>query len=343
MKKVLIVQNLIPSYRKGLFNDLSRFVDLTIIHSGKPSVEKNDTYKEEIIGNKKIWKFHIQSGLHSYLKKRKFDVVVCMFDLGWLSIMSLLFKRSVKVALWGHRYNDNNLANSIRNYLMKKAKANILYSDCDVKKMLEAGIEDSKIFIANNTIKIMNSEDLSFAEPKNSILYVGRAQKRKKIDLLIDVFHSIIDRIPDFITIDIVGSGPENEILKKKVSDLGISNRVVFHGEILDEDVLKKYFTNAIAYASPGPVGLGVLHSQSYGVPVITISEGLHGPELKNVLPNNGLICSDEVEFAQSLEKLCINSGFAKSLGHESFMHFSTNRSMARMVEAFNNAIQSVK
>ncbi len=342
MKKVLIVQNLIPAYRKGLFNDLSKFVDLTIIHSGKPSVEENDTYKEEIIINKKIWKFHIHSGLHKFIKEGQFDVVVCMFDLGWLSIMSLLFKRSVKVALWGHRYNDNSLANSIRNYLMKKAKANILYSDCDVKKMLEAGIKDSKIFIANNTMKIMNSEDLSSAEPKNSILYVGRAQKRKKIDLLIDIFHSIIDKIPNTIKIDIVGAGPENELLKKKVLDLGISERVIFHGGILEEDRLKKHFRNAIVYASPGPVGLGVLHSQSYGVPVITISEGLHGPELKNILSNNGLICSDEDEFALSLEKLCVDSDYAKSLGHESFMHYSINRSMTRMVEAFNNAIQSV-
>lgn len=343
VEKILIIQNHIPSYRKGLFNDLAKLYDVTIIHSGKPSINVKDFYKEEIIDCVKIWKFHIQLGIRKYIRENSIDTVICMFDIAWLSGLYLLFDRSVKVVLWGHRYNKSEFLNKIRNFLMLKSNAHILYSEHDVLKMIESGIRKESIFIAHNTLKISNYEDLSAHKTKDSVLYIGRAQKRKKIDILLKSFHSILSKIPSDINIDIIGSGSENELLKKLVVQLGIQDRVIFHGEILDEVRLKEYFKHAIVYASPGPVGLGVLHSQSYGVPVITIKEGLHGPELGNIHPRNGVICSDTENFEENLENLCTNISFSRLLGHESFIHYRDYRGISVMVKEFSNAIQFVK
>ena len=96
---------------------------------------------------------------------------------------------------------------------MKRANAHILYSECEVDKMINYGIKKETIFIAHNTMLISNAEDGSLND-KYSLLFVGRAQKRKKVDLLLNAFAEIKAKIPKNITIDIIGEGDENKLLE---------------------------------------------------------------------------------------------------------------------------------
>jgi len=80
--------------------------------------------------------------------------------------------------------------------------------------------------------------------------------------------------MPTNTTIHIIGEGEENEYLKDLSVKLNISNRVIFYGKITNEITLKGLFRQAYAYISPGPVGLGVLHSFAYGVPVLHKKRG---------------------------------------------------------------------
>ena len=48
MKKVLILQNYVPHYRKPVYNELGMKYDVTILHSGNKSVTENDCYKEKL-------------------------------------------------------------------------------------------------------------------------------------------------------------------------------------------------------------------------------------------------------------------------------------------------------
>ncbi len=54
MKRILIVQNVILHYRKVLYNELAKSYKITILHSGKKSVEENDRYEELICKKKKL-------------------------------------------------------------------------------------------------------------------------------------------------------------------------------------------------------------------------------------------------------------------------------------------------
>ena len=63
MKKVIILQNYVPHYRKPIYNELGLKYDVTILHSGNPSIIDNDSYKEIIVKSQKIWKFHLQCGV----------------------------------------------------------------------------------------------------------------------------------------------------------------------------------------------------------------------------------------------------------------------------------------
>ncbi len=342
MKNVLILQNNIFPYRKDLFNKLSDYYNITILHSGEVSKNENDKYTEIITKTIKAGPLYFQLGVRDELRKVNYDVIIAMFDIRWINnILALYVHKSMKFIYWGHRYSKYSIVNLLREKLLKKSDAVLLYSDKEIKRLIDAGILKNKIFVANNTIYVGNSKDFS-THPKNSFLFVGRAQKRKRVDILIKAFYNTLQRLPDNVTLDIVGSGKENEKLIKLVESLGLKKRIKFHGQITEEDDLIQYFKKAFAYVSPGPVGLGVLHSLAYGVPVVTNINGKHGPEFDNIVHNeNGLTYSTNGELEKILISLAQEKSLSKKLGKNAYNYYSQKRKLEQMAQGFIDAIES--
>ena len=94
---------------------------------------------------------------------------------------------------------------------------------------------------------------------------------------------------------NIVGGG-DTTILEKLIAKLGLVDSVVLCGSIHDENKLAEYFNSAIAYVSPGHVGLGVLHGLAFGVPVITCKDRKHSLEIVNCKPENSFIVDFNIE-----------------------------------------------
>lgn len=342
MLKILILQNTIMHYRKPFFNELSKSYDITVLHSGNNSLTKNDFYKEIIVPVKKVGPFSFQKNVLKEINTEYYDVVIAMSDIRWVMNMLAVFCSSnVCFFYWGHRYSKNIIINSIRDFFLHLSDGAIMYSDSETKKMINRGMDKSKIFIANNTMLISNSSNES-CNKKDSFLFVGRAQKRKKVDELIRAFANVKDNIPNYVNIDIVGEGEENIYLKALAEELCIVDRIIFHGAITDDEKLKKLFSKAFAYVSPGPVGLGVLHSFAYGVPVVTKYTGKHGPEFDNLIHNtNALLYNSVDELKNILIELANDAGLTIKLGSNAFQLYSNNRSITNMVAGFQEAIKS--
>lgn len=340
-KSVLILQNEIMEYRKPVYNALADEYEVTVLHSGPPSVKEGDRFREVITPRQQVWRFNLQP--KSPLSKMigNYDAVIAMFDLSWPTYLAPLFwwKRP-KYVLWGHRYSSNRVASALRDQLMKRADRLLMYGDEDVVRMIKRGVDPAKIVMAWNTIQVRNHNDYSGAQ-KKSLLFVGRLQKRKRVDLLIAAFAQLQGRISDDIVLDVVGSGEIENDLRGIVENHGISGKVNFYGRVDEPEVLAKTFSRAYAYVSPGPVGLGVLHSLAYGVPVITLREGRHGPEFHNLLDeNNSLICENEVGLEQAILRICTDEALTKRLGNNAYQYYVRERSLSRMLDGFRKAIE---
>ena len=103
-----------------------------------------------------------------------------MFDLAWISYILINFIYPRKIIYWGHRYSSNSIVNSFRTIMMKISKANILYSQIEVERMIVSGIDKKKIFIAHNTMLVPNKENCS-NNLKDRFIFVLFQQKRKKL------------------------------------------------------------------------------------------------------------------------------------------------------------------
>ena len=328
-----------PHYRKPVYNQLGLKYNLTLLHSGNPSVTEVDNYNEIIVGYKKISKFYFQKNIIKILKDNKYDVIIAMFDPAWISYMVINFIFPNKIIYWGHRYSSNIFVNLFRTIMMRICRSNILYSDIEVERMIASGIDRKKIFIANNTMLIPNKENCS-NNLKDRFVFVGRAQKRKKVDLLITAFSNILNELQSDTKLYIIGEGKENDSLKEIVNKLSINERVIFTGAIHDNALLKMHFSKSYAYISPGPVGLGVLHSFAYGVPVVTLNYGKHGPEYHNIIDNeNGLLFNDINELERIIVNLEKNKNNTIRLGSNAFNHYNNKRNIKVMVNGLIQAI----
>ncbi len=303
---------------------------------------QDDVCREQVWPLKRMGAFNIQQNVLREVRSGGYDAAVLMFDLHWVnSILAACQKQTTRVCLWGNRYGGRPLANRVRDFAMRRADALIQYSDCEISRMVSSGIDRDKIFVAPNTLQVANQQDCSDCQ-KDSLLFVGRAQPRKRVDVLLKAFAASLPSLPEHIMLRIVGGGELNNTLQALSKELQISDRVEFTGEIIDSEILKQSFQRALAYVSPGPVGLGVLHSFAYGVPVVTCQTGYHGPEFSNLIHDeNSIVYQQQCELAGVLSLICQNRSFAKTLGGNAYKHYSQHRTLDAMVAGFSDAIEN--
>jgi glycosyltransferase involved in cell wall biosynthesis len=364
MTSVLILQNEIMQYRKPVYNALWASFDVTVLHSGLPSVSEGDCYREVLTPQRRHGPFHFQptSPLNELIAKH--DVVIAMFDLRWPRYLAPLFwKRRPKFVLWGHWYSTNELANVARDRLMQRADRVLMYGGEEIDRMVERGIDRCKIVVAPNTIEVPGAADLS-GSPKSSFLFIGRLQggsrrNSKRADLLITSFAKLQGRIDEKIVVHIVGEGEEKEALKRLAMSLGVPDKVFFHGHQDDPAILSHLFARAIALVSPGHVGLSVLQSFGHGVPVVTgkavqqtretqhlynVATGtpvIMGPEYYNLRHNeNAYLFETEEDLVAVLDRLSNEPSYAAKLGHNAYRYYIDERPLSRMLEGFRKAIE---
>lgn len=342
-KSLLILQGQLAEYRRPVFNRLADHYDVVVAHSGTAMARAGDRFTETILPVATVGPFRLHRPFAIRRLMARADATVAMFDLGWPGYVLPAFDstRHGRFILWGHRYGARAAANRLREIVMRRADAVLMYGDEHTQQMVEAGIDPARIFVAPNTIDVAGHQDCS-GNTKSSILFVGRLQDRKRLDLALHSFAAIIERVPANLVFDIIGDGAPRAGLEALAAQLGIADRVRFHGAITDDAVLARYFTTAYGNISPGPVGLAALHSFAFGVPVVTLRDGYHGPEFHNLIDGqNAMIVDDDADFTAALLRLIVEPGLAQRLGAAAYRRYADERTIDRMIDGFVKAIEA--
>jgi len=345
MKRILIQYNFILHYRKSFFNELSKYYDVTVLHSGNISVCKEDKYKEKIIPVKKLGPFYIQKGVFKEVKN-DYDIVIALFDVRWINtVLSIFINKNSKFIWWGAWITKSKISNFIRLFFTKRSDANIFYTNEAKIDFINYGINDSNLYVANNTFDVGKRIKSYENELKNTILFVGSLDKRKQNDVTINAFKKIINDIPKEITLIIIGDGSERSNLEQLVIELKIEKRVFFKGKITNVDELREYYKKAIVSVSFGQAGLSVLQTLGFGVPFLTKRNAISGGEKTNMKHNiNGMFCDDNIESLESnLKYLCNNINYARNLGKNAYQYYSDYCTIENMVQGFLDAINNTR
>ena len=150
------------------------------------------------------------------------------------------------------------------------------------------------------------------------ILSVGRLDKLKRVDLLVQAMEFCDERIK----CKIAGKGPEMEKLRQIARKSGVEDRVDFLGFVTDDELLRLYAQCALVFFTPQDEDYGYITLEAYlsKKPVITGFDS--GGPLEFVCHNeNGIILKSFAakDMAAAIASLFFDKHKCESWGHNGF------------------------
>jgi phosphatidylinositol alpha-mannosyltransferase len=258
------------------------------------------------------------SGITDMLQEEKFDIL--HFHEPWVPMLSrqiLSRSQSVNIATFHAKLPETLMSRTMGKVVTPYTKAVLKQLD-QLTAVSEAASEyvrsltDQPVSIIPNGIdlskyklaKNVKNTDKSQAEgaPK-TILYIGRLEKRKGVNCLLQAYSLLVTRDPN-VQLIIAGDGPDREMLEYLAADLELGN-VTFTGYVTDEEKLELLST-ADLFCAPALYGesFGIVLLEAMATGLVTVAG--NNPGYASVLQDLGSLSlvnpKDTEEFARRLD-----------------------------------------
>ncbi len=147
----------------------------------------------------------------------------------------------------GARYK---LTRSMETWVLKRADAVTTICEGLRSEMIGRGIAESKITVIPNAVDLNQFSDIPSADTKlrqslnlkgcTVLGFIGSFYAYEGLATLIEAMPGILQRHPK-VRLLLVGGGPENDKLRKMVSELGLQEAVKFTGRVPHSEVMRYY------------------------------------------------------------------------------------------------------
>ena len=369
MKLVILLPTL-PVYRKDFIETLNlnlknKNIELTVLHgtsffnkSVKSDINPNyptiplNAIEYKLFGFRIVW----WRGIFRNIYRIKPDIVIILFSPGnitfWI-IQVYCYLNNIKVGLWSSGFIRKEITGAQKmirgfflNYFLSRANFHICYGTKYKRELLQLGIAESKIFVAQNTINIERIIALGINKTYHSssstinFLFVGALIKEKKIDMAIKAIAKLVFEGFD-IHFNIIGQGSIMNELSSLVIDEKMVKNIFVLGPKYDSE-LSSYFNAADIFLLPGTGGLAINEAMAYGLPVITTIGD--GTIIDLVFENQNGYYLDEVSSLENLYETCKkaltnNKSQLREMGIRSCQIIQEKASLKNMVFSFESAI----
>ena len=294
MKKLVLVQTVVPDYRIRFFTHLKEQLGSDYLLCGGGSYFQDSIRTPKGIGFLKEVKNHFlfgrrllyQTGM--WAEALSGDVLVLELNprvlSNWILLIMRLFGRK-KTVLWGHAWpRSGKKSGSDRfRHLMRLLSDQLIVYTVSQQHDLQKKMPRKKVLSAPNALYYRKEMQANTGDMEkiNHILYSGRLTLSKKPMLLLSAFAAALDQLPASCNLLLVGSGEEERDLKKQAQRLRIADRVQFLGEIHDLPALQALYNISLLSVSPGYAGLSAIQSFGFGVPMLIADKEAHAPEIE--------------------------------------------------------------
>lgn len=225
------------------------------------------------------------------------------------------------------------LYDPFQSIMLKKADKVICVSDYEIGLLRKRfGITNGHMINIPNGISVERFDnhkaDVQKDDGTFSLLYVGRLERYKRAQWIIEAMERLSERYPEReLRLVIVGKGPYEEELKTQAESLG--SKVVFKKDLTDEEILEEYdrcdvFVMPSEYEAFSIVTLEALSS---GKPVIVSNVGF----LKEISNGNGFTI-DDVDGLVDAVSFIIENGFEVKFDRN---RYSWKTIVARTMEVY--------
>ena len=170
---------------------------------------------------------------------------------------------------------------SINNYLLRssafQASRVITFSEFS-KKLVQKGIrtkKGKKILVVSPGIEPAWMEVKRHAEGSRDLIFWGRMEDEKGIPELLRTLKEVAGRIPD-VQLHLVGEGNMTETYRKQAGELGVMDKVTFHGW-MGVEAIQQFTAKCALGVFPSRIesfGLSMAEAMGAGLPIIATRVG---------------------------------------------------------------------
>jgi glycosyltransferase involved in cell wall biosynthesis len=240
---------------------------------------------------------------------------------------------------------------SFGRHIIKSASKVIALTEIESKQYIDMGVDPNKIDIIPNGIDIHEYNDLSHRDEfrdkysiKKSdkvILFLGRINKVKGIDLLIEAFSDLTKKLDD---VKLVIVGPDDGFsikLLDLISKLNLSNKIILTGPLYELDKRDAY-ASADLYVLPSiyeTYPLTVLEACASRTAVIVTNRC----SIANMIGKIGCVVDyDRSKMCNAIYDILIDNNLRKSYGESGRKLVENELSWNKIVNEFELTYQSL-
>lgn len=351
-------QRVLPEYRAPFFDALAdASSDGLSVFAGQPRKQESITTYEDL----KVAKFVSANNLH--LLKGGFYICVQTNFTDWLEqwqpgalivesnprylstsqAIRWMHARRHPVIGWGlGAPKSNGLESALRKRFLQSLDAVISYSKIGAEQYIAAGIKPEYVFVAPNAVASRPTQPPlarpgQYTDDRPTLIYVGRLQARKRLDMLINACAALPGSIQPRLIL--IGEGPDRPRLEQLAAQVYSQTEFTGarHGSELDP-----FYASADLFVLPGTGGLAIQQAMAHTLPVI-VGEA-DGTQTELVREENGWVLPDT-----SAETLAITIREAlqdlprlRRMGEASYRIVAKEINVERMVAVFVEAVNSV-
>jgi L-malate glycosyltransferase len=200
-----------------------------------------------------------------------------------------------KLCFWGHGMNcqssdPSGLRERWKRLFLKAPHYWFAYTDFTKDILLQQGVDENRIAVVQNAIdtaelrsdrdSVTDSELAGLREQlgmqgRRVGVYCGSLYQSKRIDFLIEAAENIKSRIEDFELL-IIGAGQDAPVAEAAAAQ---HPWVHYVGPQFGRDKARHLMLSSV-FLVPRLVGLAILDSFVFGLPLFTTDSGQHGPEI---------------------------------------------------------------
>lgn len=247
-------------------------------------------------------------GLRKFFKNHKYDIVYTSFPTNGLEVYFADKNYREKIVASEHAsyYAYNSVYKNIKKWLYPRLNAISVPTTMDTNIYIKLGYKAYYIPHLSTYNEIHENSMKS-----RRIINVGRLTSDKQQSLLLDIWKTVNDLIPNLDwKLQIIGSGEEEERLKQKISEYSFDNvEMIPHITRISD-----YYTDAELFAFTSKMegfGMVLLEAMSFGVPCISFdcpsgSRDIIDDNKNGILVecyNSSLYAKKIVEFINSSEE----------------------------------------
>lgn len=305
--KNVFILNYASHYRIAIFKKINDELDADLYFGDIPNSTIKKIEYADLSNFKKEFKTIKVHSLFwfkgSYKLVFKYNNIILTGDPHILSNwIILIFARLLgkKTYLWTHGWygKEKGLKKGLKKIYFLMANKILLYGDYAKKIMIDEGFKEGKLIPIYNSLdygqQLLIRDNLKqsaiyidhFKNDYPVIIFIGRIQKVKRLDLILEALHKL-NKENYFLNLVIVGGNAEDVDIVTDVVKYNIEKQVWFFGPSYDEEINAELIYNADLCISAGNVGLTAIHSLMYGTPVLTHNNFSNQmPEFESIVEN---------------------------------------------------------